>query len=159
MFNSYKEMLSELINIRSTQIVANSNKDIYMEALECIFNQAVFDVVWYINDETQLECITKNVEASIIKFLDAGKKLSIYVYKRYPDGRLASFLKRIVNSEKYKQNFNYYKSGRISTEGKEIDFLVFDNEGYRYSFEPNKCRAIFCANDVEFCNKLLKSLK
>ena len=158
--NSYKEYVEELINKRSDKIIANSSDDLFMEVLEVVFKKSMNEVIMVINDETSMECINRTVFDAIISFLNFGGILRVFVNKRFPDGKFSIFLNRIINDEKYKKNVFYNKIGEITdTDNNVVEYVVFDNTGYRYKPNVNKSPAIFCANDVEFCSRLLKCLK
>ena len=155
--NSYKELVYDLINTNSVKTIACSSNDTYLDVLENIFKHAFNEVVWLIYDESQMEFITRNVMNLIVDYLSNGKKLFLYINKRYPDGKFGQFRASLMSN--YENNFVYKKINEIiSNDGIPVEFIVFDKQGYRFKPDAFKCPAIFCAKDEIFASKLINAV-
>lgn len=153
----YREEVKDLFFKNSDGIIACSSNDLYSVAIEEIFNNALYEIIWFIEEEISLEKVfTRQMADSIIKYLDSGRKFNLYINKRYPDGLFGQFRASLLN--KY-ENFKYTKVSAVYADNKTVEFIVFDNKGYRYKPDTNKAAAIFCVNDVGFANKLAKVFK
>jgi len=158
MNDTYKEYVEELIKNNNTKLIACSSNDCYKDAIECIFNNALFEVSWLIHDESLMEnIINRNICDSIIKFLNSGRTFNLYINKRYPDGRFGQFRASLIGNY---NNFNYKKISNIITKNNNavIEYIVFDKQGYRIKPNVNKIEALFCANDPAYAKSLLNVL-
>lgn len=167
MEETYEELIENLIRYRKDEIIANTGIKNYKLAVEKIFNNSVFEVRWFIlNEERFKEVIDRKIMDSIEKFLNQGGKVYFYIGEVYENGEFRSYMKRIF--DKYEEQVVEISSGwkvttkkmGIFTDGRApVEFITFDNKGYRYSPEADKCRAIFCANDESFVCQLHGYLK
>lgn len=156
MEDTYKNYIEELFNENKDEIIACSSNDTYRDALESIFNNALFEVTWFIEDEISMENVfNRKIADAIIKFLDSGRKFNLYINKRYPDGIFGQFRYSLI--DRYPNNFLYKKtSGAVNSEGKPCEYIVFDKKGYRFKPDAKKAPAIFSVNDKDFALRLSK---
>lgn len=153
MIETYKEGIEDLFNIKSTNIIANSNDELFAIAIESIFNHALFNVIWFIDNEYTMEKVfNRAIGDAMNRFLNSGGKLLIYVNKRYPDGIFEKYISRF--SEYSDEQFKYCKTSGITCENKYIEFITWDDVGYRIKIEVGKSPALFCVNDPIYVNKL-----
>lgn len=155
-FKTYDELIYYILNDKSTQVIKNEGKEHTRIALKAIFESAKSEINWVIDDESLLhDLLTRDLYETIKAFvIKPETNFNLLVLHEDRKGIFRTCLNNIMN------HINFYTINS-SNHTCKLDFITWDNEGYRVNKEitSNIYESIFCANDKDLAKKLNEKIK
>jgi len=150
--DTYRELVLDLFSNHSSKLIANSSEQHAAVLFEAIFKNAKKDIRIYSEKLSATVFNNSFLIDEARKFIEnPDHKLLIAVTASHPDA--SDFLSLI--RQPHNAKISVYRFPKIYSKGKSINFAVMDDFAYRFEPDSTNCRAIACANDPNFGQRLV----